>query len=70
MYFIINAGLHGTATFEGLSVNERENIIHVEGRLIDGTTHSISRTFATGRIHVKGLCACKCLQNMPSRWYM
>lgn len=61
IYFIINAGLDGTASFEGLSVNERENIIYVEGRLIDGSTHSISRTFATGRIHLKGLCVCKCL---------
>ena len=60
-YFVINAGLDGTAFFEGLRVNERQNTILVEGMLINGNTHSISRTFATGRIQVKCLSACKCL---------
>ena len=42
-------------------MNGRQNTILVEGMLINGSTHSISRTFATGRIQVKCHSACKCL---------
>lgn len=44
---MINSGLDGTAFFEGLEENER-NTIYIEGTLVDGSTRSISRNFATG----------------------